>query len=81
MKTATLKIIVEYQDGDDTAIESTLRGLAMHAASRGFLDNHGQLTVESWDCDVAIEESQPEPGKLSEDRAMQLQKQLEDDWS
>lgn len=81
MKTATLKVIVEYMDGDDATIESALRGLAMHAASRGLLDNHGHLTVESWDCKVTIEESRPEAGRLSEDRARKFQKQLEDDWS
>ena len=81
MKKATLEIIVEYPDGEDIAIEAALRGVAMHAASRGMLDNHGQLTVESWDCNFKIESSEPATSETPSDRGRRLQKELEDDWS
>jgi len=81
MKKATLEIIVEYPDGEDVSIEAALRGVALHAASRGLIDNHGQLTVESWDCNFKIENIEPATSETSTDPGRRIQKELEDDWS
>jgi hypothetical protein len=55
MKQATLTITVEYDDDpDDAAIEYRLRNVARMAAGNGMFSGDGELTVESWDCDVKV---------------------------
>ena len=55
MKQATLTITVEYdEDPDDEMIEYRLRNVARMAAGNGMLSGDGELTVDSWDCDVKI---------------------------
>jgi len=57
MKQATLTITVEYRESpDDDAIRDQLESIARLAAGNGLLTWDGAYPVESWDCDVKIED-------------------------
>lgn len=57
MKQATLTITCEYaDDADSDLIRAALHNVASVAAGNGLMTEDGMLSLESWDCDVKVEE-------------------------
>lgn len=57
MKKATLTITCVYADGAEADhIEAILHEAVQMVASKGFLTADGEIELDTWDCDVKVED-------------------------